>query len=65
MKAITAMKIAQGIQLYRLDGITNYSIKELSRATGVSTKTLIRNQAVVNMIDFALSSRSISCVVEM
>ena len=54
MRLNTAIKLAQGMQLFELDGIKNYTIKDLASITGVSAKTIGRQEDIINIINIAL-----------
>ncbi len=56
MKALTAQRIAQAIQLLKLDGFEDYSNRQLADASGVSPKTIRRNRDIVTILDFAINS---------
>ena len=57
MKAITILRLAEGIQLLHLDGFDEYTTAQLSNATGINRKTLQRNTEIIEIIDFALSKK--------
>lgn len=54
MKSSTALRIAQAIQIMKLDGFESYSLSQISRASGVATKTLQRNKDLITILDFIL-----------
>jgi hypothetical protein len=55
MKALTMLKVAQSIQLLRLDGNHEFTNAQLSRVSGISSKTLQRNADLILILEFALS----------
>jgi len=55
MRANTASKIAQSIQLLKLDGYDEYTLNQLSDASGINRKTLSRNHDIIDMLDFAMN----------
>jgi predicted DNA-binding transcriptional regulator YafY len=52
MKDDTAIRIAQALQVFKLDGRENYTIQQLADASGISRKTLQRNHDIVDILDF-------------
>ncbi len=56
MKSITALRLAQSIQLFKLDDI-EYSYNQLADTSGVSKRTIVRNSELIHMIDFALDKQ--------
>jgi len=57
MKSSTAYRVAEAIQILMLDGFEKYTLAQISQASGVSIKTLRRNEDLVLMLDFALSTK--------
>ncbi len=55
MRPKTASQIAQSIQMLNLDGEEDYTIRQLADASGVSRKTISRNQDLIECFDFALN----------
>ncbi len=55
MRPSTASQIAQAIQLLNLDGSEDYTVQQLADASGVSRRTLTRNQDLIECFDFALN----------
>ncbi len=55
MKPATAKRIAQAIQLLKLDGFNEYTNRQLADASGVSPKTISRNKDFVTILDFSLN----------
>lgn len=53
MKAITMLRLAESIQLLRLDGYDEFTLAQLSNTSGISTKTLQRDPDLIRIIDFA------------
>ena len=54
MKTSTANSIAMGIQILHLDGYKEYTVKQLSLVSGISTKTLHKNSDLVSALDYAI-----------
>jgi len=54
MRNPTATRLAQAIQLLKLDGFVEYTNIQLANAAGVSAKTITRNKDLIIMLDFAL-----------
>jgi hypothetical protein len=64
MKALTMLKVAQSIQLLKLDGNHEFTNAQLSRVSGVSAKTLQRNAQIIKILEFALNSKEYhQCIV--
>ncbi len=55
MKNDTAIRIAQALQVFKLDGQENYTLQQLADASGISRKTLQRNHEMVDILDFAIN----------
>ena len=55
MKAFTMLRLAEAIQLLRLDGHDEFTLSQLSKTSGISTKTLQRDPDAIQIIDFALN----------
>ena len=55
MKLATAKRIAQAIQLFKLDGFNDYTNRQLADTLGVTTKTISRNKDFVTILDFAIN----------
>jgi len=55
MKAVTAFKISQAIQLLELDGYRDYTLTQLANASGLNRKTLAKNKHILDVIDFVLN----------
>jgi len=53
MKNDTAIRIAQALQVFKLDGQENYTLQQLADASGISRKTLQRNHEMVDILEFA------------
>lgn len=57
MRVGTARRIAQAIQLLHLDGQENYTYAQVSKASGIASKTLYRNKDIVQILDFAINNK--------
>lgn len=55
MRPNTAARVAQAIQLLNLDGYGAYTTQQLADASGISRKTLARNQDLIECFYFALN----------
>lgn len=55
MRPFTASRIAQAIQMFNLDGCSEYTTRQLADASGVSKKTISRNADLIECFDFALN----------
>ena len=60
MKANTATRLIQAIQLLKLDGYDNFTNKQLSQVSGVATRTIERNSKIVDILSFSLGSQGYS-----
>ena len=56
MKNDTAIRVAQALQVLKLDGHDNYTLKQVADASGVSRRTLQRNHEMVDILDFAINT---------
>lgn len=54
MRQDNLQRLTQAINLLHLDGHTNFTTTELHKASGLTRKTLIDNEHIVKMIDFAI-----------
>ena len=57
MKVTTMLRLAQAIQLLKLDGVEDYTQTQLALVCGLDRKTLQRNAHLITIIDFALSKK--------
>lgn len=57
MKAFTMLRLAEAIQLLRLDGHDEFTLSQLSKTSGTSTKTLQRDPDAIQIIDFVLNRK--------
>lgn len=55
MKGSTMLRLAESIQLLKLDGFEDYSMIQLSMVSGINRKTLQRASVIITILDFALS----------
>lgn len=55
MKPVTVNRLAQAIQLLKLDGFKDYTNRQLADASGVSQKTISRNKELITSFDFAIN----------
>ena len=66
MKNDTAIRIAQALQVFKLDGQGNYTLQQLADASGVSRKTLQRNHDMVDILDFVTNVEDYDqCIIHM
>jgi len=66
MKDDTATRIAQALQVFKLDGQENYTIQQLADASGISRKTLQRNHDIVDILDFVTNVEDYDqCIIHM
>ena len=66
MKNDTAIRIAQALQVFKLDGQENYTLQQLADASGVSRKTLQRNHDRVDILDFVINVEDYDqCIIHM
>jgi len=54
MKALTMLRVAEALQLLKLDGHDEFTYAQLSSVSGISTKTLQRDLVLIQILDFAL-----------
>jgi hypothetical protein len=63
MKAVTMLRIAEALQLLKLDGHKEFTYSQLSSASGINAKTLQRNAVLIHIIDFALHRKEyLQCI---
>lgn len=55
MRLDTASKIAQAIQLLKLDGYDEYTLKQLADISGINRKTLRKNHDMIEMLEFSMN----------
>ncbi len=55
MKLATAKRIAQAIQLLKLDDFKDYTNRQLANISGISQKTISRNKDLITILDFAIN----------
>ncbi len=55
MKPSTATRIAQAIQLLKLDDFKNYTNRQLADISGINQKTISKNKDLINIFDFAIN----------
>ena len=66
MKDDTTIRIAQALQVFKLDGQENYTLKQLADASGVSRKTIQRNHEIVDILDFVTNVEEYNqCIIHM
>lgn len=66
MKNDTAIRIAQALQVFKLDGQENYTLQQLADASGVSRKTLQRNHDIMDILDFVTNVEDYDqCIIHM
>ncbi len=65
MRPQTALRIAEAIQLFHLDGYEYYTYRQLANASGVSQKTISRNKDLIVILDFAINNRGYArCILQ-
>jgi len=65
MKDDTAIRIAQALQIFKLDG-RNHTIQQLADTSGISRKTLQRNHDIVDILDFVTNVEDYDqCIIHM
>ncbi len=66
MRADTASRLAQSIQLLQLDKHSDYTLKQLADASGINRKTVARNQGLIDMLEFALDHKEYDiCILQL
>ena len=66
MKDDTTIKMAQALQVFKLDGQESYTLNQIAKASGVGSKTLQRNHGIVDILDFAINIEKYEqCIIQM
>ena len=66
MRDDTAIRVAQALQVLKLDGQENYTLQQVADASGVSRKTLQRNHKMMDILEFATNIEEYDqCIIHM
>ena len=66
MRDDTAIRVAQALQVFKLDGQESYSLNQIAKASGVGNKTLQRNHGILDILDFAINIEKYEqCIIQM